>query len=98
MKESQNIAKDTIEITKPVEQRKTIGLVGSLRKKPNLIVFEASLITGDIVRATMELVVDSNFKQYHKVMVKENHIYCYALNGKNAVRKFEKMLNNGRRR
>lgn len=93
MKEVQNIQSDKIQISKPVEQQKKIVFLGSVKKRPNMVVFEASLITGDILPAKMELMIDASGKQTSQVKVKENHIYCYALNGKNAVRKFEKMLN-----
>jgi hypothetical protein len=92
MKEVQLHNQDKIEISKPVEQQMKFAFLGSLRKKPNLIVFEASLLTGDVVPAKMELTITASGKNVHTVKVKEDHIYCYALNGKNAVRKFERML------
>jgi hypothetical protein len=96
MKEVQPVSSDKIEIVKQPEHLKKMRLVGSLIKKPNLVVFEASLITGDVIPAAIELVLTTSGKELHQVKVKENHIYCYALNGKNAVRKLSKMLSNGR--
>jgi hypothetical protein len=93
MKETEIKHQDQIEVSKPVFQQKKHTFLGSVKKQPNMSVFEASLESGDVVPAVMELVMTHEGKQIHQVKFKENHIYCYALNGKNAVRKFEKMLN-----
>lgn len=98
MKETQSIGSDKIEIVKQPQQIKKITFVGSLIKKPNMKVYEASILTGDVFLAEMEMQIDTKGKAKHVVKVKENHIYCYALNDKNAMRKFEKMLRNGRLR
>ena len=96
MKEVQKVETDKIEISKPVEHLKKISFLGSVKKQPNMNVYECSLVTGDVVVASMELVIGSKGKLISQVKVKENHIYCYALNGKNAVRKFAKSILNGR--
>jgi hypothetical protein len=96
MKDKIIVDKDVLEIRKNVQEEKKHVFIGSLRKQPNLRVFEASLVTGNVFFAKMELIIDAKGKATHIVKTRENHIYCYALNAKNAMRKFQKMLNNGR--
>jgi hypothetical protein len=77
---------------KPVQVEKERKLIGQMLKKPNMIVFRACLKSGDVTKAPMELIVNHLGKKTHLVNVEEGFIYCYALNGKNAVKKFERRI------
>jgi hypothetical protein len=87
------VSKDVLEIRKNVQEEKKRTFLGSVKKRPNMTVWEASLITGDVAPAKMQMMVGVNGKKTHEVKTRENHIYCYALNGKNAVRKLQKVIN-----
>jgi hypothetical protein len=76
---------------KPVQQEKKVQFMGSLIKKPNMNVWRLDIKTGDVDLAPMELIyVGGKYK--NEVKMEPGYYYCYALNGKNAMKKFIKML------
>lgn len=78
-----------------VHQHKVIN---KKRLLPNLKVWEADLITGDVVPAEIEVEITFDLKgkprKNRKVLIRENCIYEYAMNGENAVRKLETRILN----
>lgn len=68
------------------------------RVMSGLQVWEADLITGDVVPAKMEITIsfdeDGRERKNRKVLIRKNCIYEYAINGENAVRKLEKRIIN----
>jgi hypothetical protein len=77
---------------KPVQVEKEKKLIAKLIKKPNMTVFRACLKSGDVSKAPMELIVNHEGNNTHMVHVEEGFLYCYALNSKNAVKKFERRI------
>lgn len=75
---------------KPVNHQTVIS---KKRVMKGLTVWEANLITGDVVPAEMEVTnsFDTNgrLRKNRKVLIRKNCIYEYAMNGENAVRKLE---------
>lgn len=73
-------------------------VISKKRVMKGLKVWEADLITGDVVPAEMEITIafDENGKarRNRKVLIRKNCIYEYALNGENAVRKLELRIAN----
>jgi hypothetical protein len=104
MKEINNIIQDKIEIVKQVNQKKQLQYLGSLKPNKNHQIFQLCLNTGIVELVKFEsltLVFNETDKKIKrltaiptkKIVVKEQHLYTSALNLKNAVNKFKKMLN-----
>jgi hypothetical protein len=80
---------------KPV---RNIPVISKKRVMKGLKVWEADLITGDVVQAEIETTF--SFDAYgkkrtnRKVLIRKNCIYEYAMNGENAVRKLEARIAN----
>lgn len=73
-------------------------IISKKRVMKGLKVWEADLITGDVVPAEMEITIAFDEKgkprRNRKVLIRKNCIYEYALNGENAVRKLEFRISN----
>jgi len=80
---------------KPVSNNR---IIFKKRVMKGLQVWEADLITGDVVQAQMEITISfdeaGHERKNRKVLIRENCIYEYAINGENAVRKLEKRIAN----
>lgn len=93
---------DALKIKVPVgveaEQKKQheYKLLGTGRKRKGLSLFELDMKTGDILRVKIESqkTYDARRKTAkHKAIINEENLHCWALNAKNAKRKFLRMLN-----
>jgi hypothetical protein len=85
--------KDKIELT--AEQKKHIELLGSLQLRKGQKLWKVHHQTKEVSEATFhhQGAVSLFEKQYHrKVLVEEGYWYTSAINKKNALRKFEKMM------
>jgi hypothetical protein len=90
--------KTELHAVKPVKKEKQ--LVGRLVKRPGQIVFQLDMTTREISEAEYEVAtVDFNKvakhqvgQLNHKLIIKENHLYCVAINRQNADKHFMKML------
>lgn len=80
-------------------------IISQKRVMPGLKVWECDITTGDVIEAEVIVTpyVDSKgrSRKNHKVMIKKNCMYEYAMNGENATRKFETRIlthfnNNGK--
>lgn len=64
--------------------------------KAGFLLWECNLITGEITEAEFEMVPEidrkGNICTKRKLMMKEKCLYEFAINGENAVRKFEKRI------
>jgi hypothetical protein len=64
--------------------------------KPGLPLWECNLVTGEIIEAEFETVPSTDRKGKpcikRKLLMKEKCLYEFAINGDNAVRKFEKRI------
>lgn len=100
MKEVQLHQKDEIKIHASNEQSKGMKYMGTLTVHPGHTCFELNLDTRMIDKATFqEVAIDFNAADKNntrglkkKLVMKDNCIYCTALNVKNADKKFRKML------
>lgn len=78
----------------PKKQQKQ--LIGRQRVPAGVVVWECDLVTGDIHKAN---VIEYSFvdrkgrsRIKREVVLNQNCIYDYAINGENAVRKFESRI------
>lgn len=95
MKEIQEVRKDTLQIEaeKPIERQNK--LVGSTRLHAGQKLWECNIETGEIAQVNYEDTAEIDFENKEarkRVTVKEGHLYCGAINKKNAVKHFTKML------
>lgn len=99
MKELENKAQEEIVIVDQQRVKKGIKFLGTRYPSPGHKCFELDLKSGQIVLAefTKKNIqfqqAKDNIAVSKKVIVKENCIYTTALNKKNAIKRFKKMLN-----
>lgn len=87
-----NPDKDSIQDIRPVKTKKK--LIGQLKYIPGLSLFKLNVETLEIEKVIIESVFDINKKKSSfAVQFEKGHLYCVALNLKNAKKKFAKMLN-----
>jgi hypothetical protein len=98
MKETNQISPDQIEISAPKPIQKQKVLLGKLRPQPGQKVFEVDMVTAIVKESVYErvnakLLPDGTTKVEKKINVKDGHLYCVALNKRNAEKRFLKMIN-----
>lgn len=94
MKELNSHIKAEIQITEAKEYAKKKAYLGSLRRHPGQTVFQMNIRTGIILPAefsetTAHLRTGQIIK---KILIKEDTVYCVAINESNASKKFMKMF------
>lgn len=93
MKELQPQTEDRVVITDQKQQEKKLKLIGSIKPQKGLCLFEMDIDTGMISKAEFKSVISTLTGAVHKQLVmKPKHLYCVALNFRNADRKFVKMI------
>lgn len=80
------------EITKQVIKQKR--WVGKLEPKPGQFTWELDLVTSEIKHAVIDEVRhDLRGKAHKRIFIKENSLYCCAINRENAEKHFKKLIN-----
>lgn len=93
MKELENLTQDQQEITAAHEKKEV--LMGSYTQQAGHTLFQCHKTTGEVEickfeNATIDLTTGK--KTNKKLIYNPDYMYASALNKKNAIRKFEKML------
>ena len=86
-------SKETIQVVAPI--MKELKQIGSMRRIPghkNWKINLTNLRVSELDSDDFERFVHLDGKATTKIIIKENHLYCQALNRKNAYRRFGKML------
>lgn len=100
MEEARPKQTDRVEIHAPVQQQKQQRLEARARLHPGHRCWELNLSTGEVKLAELQEVTrhydPTKVVQLHpvvrKVVMREGHLYLNALNKKNAVKQFKKVL------
>lgn len=88
-------------IEQKVQSQREYKRVGQVRLKKGLSLFYYDVVTGEVgkVEITKKVSVGMNKKAIHQKQAQhnENHIYTQALNMKNAVKKFKKIVDKAKK-
>src|SRR5690606_990954 len=91
-----DVGQDKVRIARHWQHPEKNNYLGSIRPHPGHTLFELDLGTGDIKPAEIEATVELDQNMKHitrkKVVKRSNCLYCMALNKKNAMKKFLKMV------
>jgi hypothetical protein len=86
--------KEQVVISSSQKEQKKTKFLGQIRPQRGQRIYELNVKSLDIIDVTPQGTdVDISGKVNRKLQVREGHIYCVALNEKNAERKFIKRLN-----
>lgn len=93
MKELENIQQDKLGVQQEAPVLTQLVKFGSLKRQPGQKVFEMNVQTFMVCEIAPDYSVSFESQQMKgRIDMKPGHLYCVALNAKNAVRKFGKML------
>jgi hypothetical protein len=90
MKELDAHKKEEIAVHAQKQQEKQHAFIGQFRPHPGQKIWQIDLKTLEVTPAEIdEAAVNIEGEVQKKIIVKEKHLYCVAINKKNALRKFD---------
>lgn len=102
MKETEIVIKDQVEIVSEHKQKKELKHMTQTIMSPGHKCFELNIETGDIVEAqyiqttvSFDKAKNGSLSSQRKLIIKDKCLYTTALNMKNALKRFKKMIVNG---
>jgi hypothetical protein len=96
MQELQNYRAEQVQIAGQREVRKEKKYLGTLHPHTGHKIWQIDLSTKEIAEAEFEkedhILTARGVNSRKRILVKPHHLYCSALNRKNALKKFVKMI------